>query len=210
MSIEVKISVKPIDYIKSVNILEQRVRDVLLGKRDELLWILEHNPVYTAGTSSKNIDLLDKKLKVIKTNRGGKHTYHGPGQKIVYFVLDLNKREKDIRKLVNKIENCIIAILEDYKIKSYPDKKNIGIWVNHKNNSMKIAAIGIRVKKWIAYHGFSVNINNNLNNFNKIVPCGLKNKKVISLKEISKINYTRFVKVLEKKLIKNFSVSNYS
>ena len=90
MNIEVKISVKPIDYIKSMNILEQRVRDVSIGKKDEFLWILEHNPVYTAGTSSKNIDLLDKNLKVIKTNRGGKHTFHGPGQKIVYFVLDLN------------------------------------------------------------------------------------------------------------------------
>ena len=111
MTIEVKISVKPIDYIKSVNILEQRVRDVFLGKKDELLWILEHNPVYTAGTSSKNTDLLNKNINVVKTNRGGKHTYHGPGQKIVYFVLNLNKREKDIRKLINKIENCIIAIL---------------------------------------------------------------------------------------------------
>ena len=123
MNIEVKINVKPIDYIKSMNILEQRVRDVSIGKKDEFLWILEHNPVYTAGTSSKNIDLLDKNLKVIKTNRGGKHTYHGPGQKIVYFVLDLNKREKDIRKLITKVELCIINILKKYEIKSYPDKK---------------------------------------------------------------------------------------
>ena len=91
MNIEVKISVKPIDYIKSVNILEQRVRDVFLGKKDELLWILEHNPVYTAGTSSKIADLLDKNLNVIKTNRGGKHTYHGSGQKVVYFVLNFEK-----------------------------------------------------------------------------------------------------------------------
>ena len=125
MSIEVKISVKPIDYIKSVNILEQRAYEVSIGKKEELLWVLEHNHVYTAGTSSKNEDLLNKKIKVIKTNRGGKHTYHGPGQKIVYFVLDLNKREKDIKKLITKIEGCIIKILSEYKIVSYPDKKNI-------------------------------------------------------------------------------------
>ena len=146
MTIEVKISVNPIDYIKSVNILEQRVRDVSLGKKDELLWILEHNPVYTAGTSSKSTDLLNKNINVVKTNRGGKHTYHGPGQKVVYFVLNLNKREKDIRKLISKIEDCIIAILGEYKIRSYPDKKNIGIWVDKKNNPMKIADICIRVK----------------------------------------------------------------
>ena len=204
MNIEVKISVKPIDYIKSVNILEQRVRDVLLGKKDELLWILEHNPVYTAGTSSKNIDLLDKKLKVIKTNRGGKHTFHGPGQKIVYFVLDLNKREKDIRKLINKIENCIIAILDDYKIKSYTDKKNIGIWVNHKNNSMKIAAIGIRVKKWIAYHGFALNVCNDLSKYNGIVPCGIKDKGITNLKKLKIKKYNNIEKIIVRKFLNIF------
>ena len=141
-----------------MKILEKRVQDVHEGKKGELLWLLEHIPVYTAGTSSKNSDLLDKKIKVIKTDRGGKHTYHGKGQKIIYFVLDLNKREKDIRKLINKIELCIIEILNEYKIESYPDKKNIGIWVGHKNNSKKIAAIGIKVKKWIAYHGFALNV----------------------------------------------------
>ena len=110
MNIEVKISVKPVDYIKSMNILEQRARDVSLGNKNELLWILEHNPVYTAGTSSKNIDLLDKKIKVIKTNRGGKHTYHGPGQKVVYFVLNLNKRKKDIRELLYSLRVSIIHL----------------------------------------------------------------------------------------------------
>ena len=147
MNIEVINSIKSVDYTKSMKILEKRVHDVFLGKKNELLWILEHNSVYTAGTSSKNIDLLDKNLKVIKTNRGGKHTYHGPGQKVVYFVLNLNKREKDIRKLVNKIENCIMDVLNEYNIESYPDRNNIGIWVDDKNKSKKIAAIGIRVKK---------------------------------------------------------------
>ena len=204
MNIKVKISVKPIDYIKSVNILEQRVRDVSLGKKDEFLWILEHNPVYTAGTSSKNIDLLDKNLKVIKTNRGGKHTYHGPGQKIVYFVLDLNKREKDIRKLISKIENCIIDILHEYKIKSYPDKKNIGIWVGNKNNSMKIAAIGIRVKKWIAYHGFALNVCNNLSKYNGIVPCGIKDKGITNLKKLGIKKYNNIEKIIVKKFLNIF------
>ena len=204
MNIEVKISVKPIDYIKSVNILEQRVRDVSLGKKDEFLWILEHNPVYTAGTSSKNIDLLDKNLKVIKTNRGGKHTYHGPGQKIVYFVLDLNKREKDIRKLISKIENCIIDILDEYKIKSYPDKQNIGIWVGDKNYSMKIAAIGIRVKKWIAYHGFSLNVCNNLSRYNGIVPCGIRDKGITNLQNLGIKKYNNIEKIIVKKFLNIF------
>jgi len=204
MNIEVKISVKPIDYIKSMHILEQRVLDVSLGKKDELLWILEHNPVYTAGTSSRNIDLLDKNLKIIKTDRGGKHTYHGPGQKVVYFVLNLNKRGKDIRKLVSEIENCIIDVLHEYKIKSYPDEKNIGIWVGSKNNSMKIAAMGIRVKKWIAYHGFALNICNDLSKYNGIVPCGIKDKGITNLKKMGITNYNNIEKIIINKFLNIF------
>ena len=204
MNIEVKISVKPIDYIKSMNILEQRVRDVSMGKKDEFLWILEHYPVYTAGTSSKNIDLLDKNLKVIKTNRGGKHTFHGPGQKIVYFVLDLNKREKDIRKLVSNIEDCIIEILDVYKITSYTDKKNIGIWVDNKNNLEKIAAIGIRVKKWIAYHGFALNVFNDLSKYNGIIPCGIKDKGITNLKELGITKYNNIEAIIIKKFLNIF------
>jgi len=204
MTIEVKISVKPIDYIKSVNILEQRVHDVSLGKKDELLWILEHNPVYTAGTSSKIADLLDKNLNVIKTNRGGKHTYHGSGQKVVYFVLNLNRRERDIRKLISKIENCIIDILSEYKIKSYPDKKNIGIWVGDKNNSMKIAAIGIRVKKWIAYHGFALNVCNDLSKYNGIIPCGIKDKGITSLKKLGIKKYNNIENIITKNFLNIF------
>ena len=204
MKIEVKISVKPIDYIKSMNILQQRVHDVLLGKKDEFLWILEHKPVYTAGTSSKNIDLLNKNLKVIKTDRGGKHTYHGPGQKVVYFVLDLNKRGKDIKKLVGKIENCIIDILGEYKIASYPDRKNIGIWVGDKNNSMKIAAIGIKVKKWIAYHGFALNIYNDLSKYNGIVACGIKDKGITNLKRIGISKYNNIEKIIIDKFLNIF------
>ena len=204
MNIEVKNSVKPIDYIESMKILEQRVHDVFLGRRDELLWIIEHKPVYTAGISSKKIDLLDKKLNVIKTNRGGKCTYHGPGQKVVYFVLNLNKREKDIKKLVGKIENCIMEILKEYKIESYTDNKNIGIWVGSKKNSMKIAAIGIRVKKWIAYHGFSLNISTDLSKYNKIIPCGIIDKGITSLKNIGVSNCTNINEIIINKFLKTF------
>ena len=204
MNIEVKNSVKPVNYTKSMKILEQRVQDVLLDKKDEFLWIIEHTHVYTAGTSSKDIDLLDDNLNVIKTNRGGKHTYHGPGQKVVYFVLNLNKREKDIRKLVNKIENCIIEILKEFKVKSYTDKKNIGIWVKNKNNLMKIAAIGIRVKKWIAYHGFSINISNDLSKYKNIVPCGIKDKGITSLKDMGISDFNKIDKIIARKFLNTF------
>ena len=204
MNIEVKNTLKPFDYADSMKILEKRVEDVFWDEKDELLWILEHNTVYTAGTNSKEEDVLDKNLKIIKTNRGGKHTLHSPGQKVVYFVLNLNKREKDIRKLISKIENCIMDILSEYKIKSYTDSNNIGIWVGKKNNSMKIAAIGIRVKKWIAYHGFSLNVSNDLTNYKKIIPCGIKDKGVTSLKEMGIKNYDNINEIIVKKFLNIF------
>ncbi len=204
MNIEVINSIKSVDYTKSMKILEKRVHDVFLGKKDELLWILEHNSVYTAGTSSKNIDLLDKNLKVIKTNRGGKHTYHGPGQKVVYFVLNLNKREKDIRKLVNKIENCIMDVLNEYNIESYPDRNNIGIWVDDKNKSKKIAAIGIRVKKWVAYHGFALNISNDLSKYNGIIPCGIKDRGITNFKKLGVNNHKNLEKIIINKFLNTF------
>ena len=201
MNIEVKNSVKPVDYNKSMEFLERRVEDVLLGKKNELLWILEHNTVYTAGTSSNKDDLINKNIKIIKTNRGGKHTIHSPGQKIIYFVLNLNKRGKDVRKLVSKIETCIIEILKEYKVKSCTDKKNIGIWVKKKNNLMKIAAIGIRVRKWIAYHGFAINVSNDLSKYKNIVPCGVKDKGITSLKEIGVNNFDKIEEIIAKKFL---------
>ena len=204
MNIEVKNSIKPIDYLHSIKILEKRVHDVFLSKKDELLWVLEHNSVYTAGTSANKKDLLNKNLPIIKTNRGGKYTHHSPGQKVVYFVLNLNKREKDIRKLVNKIENCIIDVLREYKVTSYPDKKSIGIWVGDKNNSMKIAAIGIRVKKWIAYHGFALNICNDLSKYNGIVPCGIKDKGITNFKKLGINKYNNIDKIIAQKFLNIF------
>ena len=204
MNIEVKISKKPIDYIESMNVLEKRVQDVASGKKREFLWILEHQDVYTGGKTYKNEDLLDKNLIVIKTNRGGKITYHGPGQKIVYFVLDLNKREKNVRKLVSKIEDCIINILKEFNVPSYPDKKNIGIWIDGKNKSMKIAAIGIRIKKWVAYHGFALNIFNDLSKYNKIIPCGIKDKGITSLRNLGVSKYDKIDKIIIEKFLNTF------
>ena len=177
MDIEFKTSKKPVNYKKALHFLKKRVEKVKKGGR-ELVWFLEHPTTYTAGIRYKKGEILDKSIEIIKTNRGGKITLHNPGQKIVYFVINLNKRKKDIRNLVRQIENIIINFLSIYKIKSYADKKNIGIWVKGK----KIAAIGIRVTNWIAYHGCSINIRNNLKEYKKISPCGLNNKNITSIK----------------------------
>jgi len=204
MKIEVKISKKRIDYEQSMQILEKRVDDVINGKKNELLWVIEHNSVYTAGASSKDADLIDKNIKTIKTNRGGKHTYHGPGQKVIYFVINLNNRGKNIRRLISNIENCIIEILNEYKIKGYADKKNIGIWVNNQKKLKKIAAIGIKVRKWIAFHGFSINVSNDLKKYNSIVPCGIKNMNVINMKYLNNTNYKNIEQIIIKKFLKIF------
>ena len=177
MSIEIKLSKKRIPYKKAMLFLNKRVEQVKNGYNKELIWILEHPITYTAGVSFKNNEVIDKKIKIIKTNRGGKLTLHNPGQKIIYFVLNLNKRKKDIRKLINIIEKSVIEFLKIYKIKGLADKKNIGIWVKDK----KIAAIGLRISRWIAFHGCSINIDNDLNAYKKIIPCGLDNKKITSV-----------------------------
>ena len=203
MNIEIKISKKPVDYSKAVIFMEKRLDKIKEGKARELIWILEHNDIYTAGSSSKKNEILDNKIKVIKTNRGGKITWHGKGQLICYFVINLDKRNKDIRKFITNIEKSIISTLKVFKIKSFSDRRDIGIWIKIKGNVKKIAAIGIRVKKWIAYHGFSININNDLKKYNKIIPCGIKNKTVTNLESIKKNKYTTLKKVLLNNLIKN-------
>ena len=201
MTIEVKNTTKSVDYHESINILEERVKDVLLGNKSELLWIVEYDKdVYSAGIRAKSSELLNKNINLVYTNRGGKITYHGPGQKVIYFVLDLNKRGKDIRKLVKSIENCIINILDEYNIKSKPDRKNVGIWVKEKDETKKIAAIGIKVKKWIAYHGFSLNIDNDIKKYRNIIPCGLDNKKITNLKLLGIKNCSNINEVI----IRNF------
>ena len=200
MNIEIKKSKKPIKYEDAIKFMEKRLLKINEKKGKELIWILEHADIYTAGTSYLENEILDKSIKISKTKRGGKITFHGPGQLICYFVLDLKKRKKDIRKLINVIEKTIIDTLNFYNIKTFADRKNIGIWINDKSNIKKIAAIGVRVSKWIAYHGFSINIDNDLKKYNAIIPCGIKNKKVTNLKMISNQNYEG----LSNKLIKNF------
>jgi lipoyl(octanoyl) transferase len=203
MNIEIKKSKKPIKYDDAIELMERRLMDVYENKSEELIWILEHNDVYTAGSSFKESDVIDKTIKVINTKRGGKITFHGPGQLICYFVIDLKKRKKDIRKLISVIEKTIIDTLKIYNLETYADKENIGIWFKKNTDVKKVAAIGVRVSKWIAYHGFSININNDLSKFNKIIPCGIKDKGVTNLRKIINQSYEG----IEDKLIKNF-ISN--
>ena len=199
MNIEIKISKKPVEYDKAIKYLETRLDKIKEGKAKELIWILEHNDIYTAGSSYKDDEILDKKIKLIKTNRGGKITWHGPGQIIFYFLIDLTKRNKDIRNFLTVIESSIIKSLKEYNLSTFSDRKNIGIWIKKRNSTKKIAAIGIRVKKWIAYHGFSLNINNDIEKYKKIIPCGIRNKGVTNLKLVKDLNY----KYLKKKIVKN-------
>ena len=200
MNIEIKKSQKPVKYEDALTFMEHRLRKINEKKSKDLIWILEHEEIYTAGTSYKETEILDKSIKIIKTNRGGKITYHGPGQLICYFVIDLKKRNKDIRKFISTIEKTIIDTLKYYNIETFADKKNIGIWYNYNKQIKKIAAIGVRVSKWIAYHGFSINIKNDLKRYETIIPCGVEDKGVTNLKEIEDQNY----KELGNKLVENF------
>ncbi len=205
MNIEIKKSIKPVNYFDAINILESRLKDLYKNNEQELIWTLEHNEVFTAGTSYKENEIIDKSIKILETNRGGKITYHGPGQLICYFVLDLRKK-KDIRKFITIIEKTIIQTLKFYKIETFPDKDNIGIWHKYNNEVKKIAAIGIRVSKWIAYHGFAININNNLENYKKIVPCGISDKGVTNLKNILDQDYSNLSDILIKNFISNLKI----
>ena len=203
MTIEIKKSKKPIKYGDAIKLMELRVSDIFEKNYNELIWTLEHNHIYTAGTNYNENEIIDKSIKIYKTNRGGKITYHGPGQLICYFVIDLRKRKKDIRKFISLIEKTIIETLKFYKIDTFSDRNNIGIWYNDKTKIKKVAAIGVRVSRWIAYHGFSININNDLKKYNSIIPCGIRDKGVTNLYEIQKQDY----KFLKDKIIKNF-ISN--
>ena len=203
MNIEIKKSIKPVKYDVAIEFLEERLSDINNNKKSDLIWILEHEEIYTAGTSYKEEEILNKDIKLIKTNRGGKITYHGPGQLICYFVIDLKKRKKDIRKLITLIEKTIIESLSEFNIKSSGDPKNIGIWIDDKTNIKKIAAIGVRVSKWIAYHGFAININNDLTKYQNIIPCGILDKGVTNLKSINDQNYNSLSDVIIDNFTKN-------
>ena len=179
--------------------MESKVRDISENNSKELLWFLSHNHIFTQGTSASDDEILNSDvIEVLKTNRGGKTTYHGPGQRIVYFMLNLNNKKKDIRKFISVIENSVIDFLKNYNVEARAFKDRVGIWVI-KNNKMtfdkekKISAIGLRVKKWITYHGMSFNINPDLKYYNSIHSCGLKEYTNTSLNELGiKIDQKEF------------------
>ena len=201
MNIQIKKSIKLVKYDTAIKIMENRLHAVNIKKDRELIWILEHDHIYTAGTSFNKNEILNKSIKIVKTNRGGKITYHGPGQIICYFVIDLNRRKKDIRKFIRLIEKTIIETINEFGIKTFNDKKNIGIWYKDKSKIKKVATIGLKVSKWIAYHGFAINIKNDLTKYNDIIPCGISDREVTNLKTIKNQNYNNF----KDKLIINFS-----
>ena len=203
MNIEIKKSKNPVKYRDAMEFMERRLRDIDQEKSNDLIWTLQHEDIYTGGTSFDENEIIDKTIKVLKTNRGGKITYHGPGQLVFYFVIDLRKRKKDIRKFISIIEATIINTLKSYQIQTFSDKKNIGIWYDDNSQIKKIAAIGIRISKWIAYHGFSINIDNNIKKYESIIPCGIKDRGITNLMEIKSQNYEN----LEDRLIDNF-ISN--
>ena len=203
MNIEIKKSIKPIKYNFAINYMEKRLEQISMGKKNELIWTLEHDEIYTGGTSYKENEILDSSIKFIKTNRGGKITYHGSGQLVFYFVLDLKKRKINIKKLITIIEKTIIDTLDYFKIKSFADRKNIGIWYKKNKKIEKVAAIGIKVKKWIAFHGFSINICNDLKKYEKIVPCGIKEKKITNLLKIKNQDYKAINDILIKRFLIN-------
>ena len=203
MPIEIKKSQNPVKYEDAISFMEDRLKDIDLKKVDDLIWVLEHDHIYTSGTSYNENEIIDKSINIIKTNRGGKITYHGPGQLICYFVIDLKKGKKDIRKLISVIEKSIIETLNLYDIETFADKENIGIWYNDNSTIKKVAAIGVRVSKWIAYHGFSININNDLKKYDAIIPCGIKDKGITNLEQIKNQNYDE----LKNKLIEIFKTN---
>jgi len=206
MNIEIKKSIKPIKYDLAIKLLEQRLIDINNDKKSDLIWILEHEEIYTAGTSYKEDEILNKNIDLVKTNRGGKITYHGPGQLICYFTIDLKKRNRDIRKFITLIEKTIIESLSEFNIISFGDPENIGIWINDKTSIKKVAAIGVRVSKWIAYHGFAININNDLTKYKNIIPCGILDKGVTNLKEINDQNYNDLSDVIVNNFTKNLEI----
>ncbi len=165
--------------------MEARNKSVREGKAPERIWLLEHPPVYTAGTSADPAELVDPRFDVIKTGRGGRYTYHGPGQRVGYLILDLAKRGKDVRCFVHAIEGWVIATLADFGIEAWAVDGRVGIWTRDVDGrEAKIGAIGVRVRRWVTMHGFSVNLDPDLSHFDGIVPCGIQEFGVTSLAKL--------------------------
>jgi|TARA_Y100001970_G_scaffold246748_1_gene314928 lipoyl(octanoyl) transferase len=190
MNIEIKKQYDLVDYEASVKFMQLRVKEISRNLQKELIWFLNHDHIYTKGTSANENEILKtNEIKIVKTNRGGKTTYHGPGQRIVYFMIDLNSKKKDIRKFITIIEQSLIDFLKNYKINATTFKDRVGIWVTGKDGQTfdkeeKIGAIGLRLQKWITYHGLSFNIKPDMTNYEYINACGLENFKNTSLFEL--------------------------
>ena len=203
--IDIKISNHNIEYIDALNFMEKKVDKIISNEENEMLWFLNHNHIYTCGTSANKNEILFKtNTPIFQTNRGGKTTYHGPGQRIVYIMINLNKRKKDIRKFINIIENSVISLLNEFDIEATTFPERVGIWVikyqgNKLSKEKKIGAIGLRIKKWITYHGLSFNINPDLKYYENITACGLKNYSSTSLKNLNiNLSDKEFDKIFKK------------
>lgn len=207
MKIEWKIDKEEISLEEAVKFMEKRNRDIIEKKANNLIWLTSHPSLYTAGISAKDGDLLNPKIPVFKTNRGGKYTYHGPGMQIIYIMIDLKElffpNKPDISKFINLLENWLINSLDKFGIKGHIRKDRVGIWVENNNSEEKIAAIGIKLKKWVTYHGIAININPNLEYFNEIIPCGIKEFGVTSMEKLGvKIDKEKFQKILQEEFLK--------
>jgi len=174
-----------VPYRDALEEMDQRNRAIASGDARELLWLLEHPPVYTAGTSAGEGELLDPRFEVVEAGRGGRYTYHGPGQRIGYVLVDLTKRGRDVRRFVHSLEGWVIDTLADFGVESWRSDGRIGIWTRDiDGQEAKIGAIGVRVRRWVTMHGFSVNLDPDLSHFAGIVPCGIAEFGVTSLKRV--------------------------
>jgi lipoyl(octanoyl) transferase len=204
--IEWRVEPAPILYEEAIAIMEERASAVAAGHARELIWLLEHPPVYTGGTSADPAELIDPRFPVVQTGRGGRYTYHGPGQRIGYLVLDLNKRGRDIRHFVDSLEDWLIVALAQLGIEAFKAPGRTGIWTKAPTSGgsmveAKIGAIGVRVRRWITLHGFSVNLSPDLANYGGIVPCGLPDYPVTSALALDKqADFATFDRALQDSL----------
>jgi lipoyl(octanoyl) transferase len=176
---------EPVPYREALAAMEARNSAIAAGEAGELIWLLEHPPVYTAGTSADPAELLDDRFDVVETGRGGRYTYHGPGQRVGYAMLDLRLRGRDVRRFVHALESWVIATLADFGVESWAVDGRVGIWTSGPDGrEAKIGAIGVRIRRWVTMHGFSVNLAPDLSHFTGIVPCGIEEFGVTSLEQL--------------------------
>ncbi len=181
-----KVSTQQEDYLSSIKFMDNRVNQIIANKAPELIWFLQYPPLYTAGSSAKENELTDVNFPVYQTGRGGKFTYHGPGQLIVYLMLNLQARNAaDIKLYVYNLEQIIIDFLSEFGINGIRINDKVGVWINVDDQYKKIGAIGIRVKRWVTFHGISININPDLSHYNGIIPCGVTEYGITSLQNLN-------------------------